>query len=388
MRVLFQFLATGGSGGWSNVVMLLRAFAQEFPDDQICVVCTEASVPTTLGDCANVKLHIIRSPTSHELKRFWFELHEVGNLAAENRADVIWSLNIGPYMHTGIPQVLSLHNAFQVYPWRECAKFHPRAAPILFGLRWFFRRSLRCSDAAIVQTPLMEGYLRQIAGAPAQVASIPKSVEGLSELHQDLPPAALTGNLRPGKFKYLYVATVGPHKNHGVIVEATRLLAQRSVNVQVVLTISPQEAEQIAGARAHELIAGGQLLCIGWVSKSQLRSIYDHCDACIMPSLLESLSSSYLEAMAWSRPQIVSDYPFARDTCGDAALFASNSPRAWAQEMERLACNESMRAELVHRGHMRIAEYPPTWGHAARLVRDFLHLTVQRAATVRTHSPA
>jgi hypothetical protein len=38
-----------------------------------------------------------------------------------------------------------------------------------------------------------------------------------------------------------------------------------------------------------------------------------------MPSKLESLSSSHLEAMSWSVPQVVSDLPFARETCGIAS---------------------------------------------------------------------
>jgi glycosyltransferase involved in cell wall biosynthesis len=360
--------------------MLLVALASEFPEDQIDVVCTEASVPFKEPPPSNIHVHVLDARLPHEAQRLLFETFQVARLARRLRADVIWSLNVGPYIRTGIPQVLSLHNAFQVYPWRECAKYHPGSAPVLAGLRAFFRRSLRCSDAAIVQTPLMREYLGRISGAPERVKAIPKSVEELSERGQAGVPAALMSGSRDSSFKYLYVATIGPHKNHRVVIEATRMLVQRNVNVQLVLTLTTSEAESIAGDIARELIARGSLLCVGWVTKAQLRAMYDFCDGCVMPSLLESLSSCHLEAMAWSKPQIVSDCAFAHDTCGDAASFVPDAAPAWAGEMERVALNPAIGADLIERGHRRIAQFPSTWGHAARQVREFLASTVQQAA--------
>jgi glycosyltransferase involved in cell wall biosynthesis len=387
LRILFQYLASGYGGGLSNVALLLRAMADEFPLDELHIACTPASIPKDVSQNANIFVHVLGGRTPLELQRLWFESTSVRRMALQIGADIIWSLNVGPYIRTGIPQVLSLHNAFQVYPWGECARFHPGSAPILAGLRLFFRRSLRCSDAAIVQTPLMGKYVQGISGAPDRIAALPKSVEGLADLHQDPAPDVLTSNTRPGSFRFLYVATIAPHKNHSVIIEATRLLAERDPNVQLVLTLTPAEAEQVAGMVVHQMIARGNLLCIGWVTKSQLRSVYEACNACLMPSLLESLSSCHLEAMAWSKPQVVSDCPFARDTCGTAALFAPNTARAWADEMGRLMCSEALRTELVTRGQKRIAEFPATWRHAARHVRDFLASTVQQAATSNLRGP-
>lgn len=387
LRILFQYLASGAGGGMSNVALLLRAMAHEFPEDTLDLACTRGAVPDDVSGAPNVRIHIIGGKVPLELQRVSFETRRIRQFAKQLAVDVIWSLNIGPYIRTGIPQVLSLHNAFQVYPWEDCARYHPSPAAKLAALRLFFRRSLQCSDGLIVQTPLMEEYVRRIAGVPRLVISIPKAVEGLADLQQAPAPEALATGSRPGVFRFLYVSTMTPHKNHLVLMEAMRLLCNRGLNVQLVLTLTPAEAELVGGGLARELSSRGHLLCIGWVSKQQLRSVYDQSDACVMPSLLESLSSCHLEAMAWSKPQLVSDCPFARDTCGDAAVFVPNSPLAWSRQMVRLMNDQALRMELVERGRRRITAFPPTWRDVAARVRKVLQLSVQRAAGFEPFSP-
>ena len=354
--------------------MLLRALAEEYSQDHIDVVCPHAAIPGILSSLPNLQVHPLLSRLPLEAKRLIFESQQVGALARRLRADVIWSLNVGPYVRTGIPQVLSLNNAFQVYPWRDCANFHPKSRAVLAGLRWFFRHSLRRSDAAIAQTPLMRQYLQRIPGSPRRIAVIPKSVEGLLDADMRPLPAAMKSALRPDCFRFLYVATSAVHKNHATAIRACELLAQRQPNVQLVLTLEPEQALAIGGSLAQRLLASGHLSCVGWVEKSYLRSLYESCDACIMPSMLESLSSSYLEAMGWSRPQIVSDLPFARDTCGNAALYAeSTSPSDWSGQMEELAGNRGVRDQLIAKGLAQLGSFPSSWRDMAHQVRSFLY---------------
>ncbi len=46
--------------------------------------------------------------------------------------------------------------------------------------------------------------------------------------------------------------------------------------------------------------------------------------------LSECLSSSHLEAFAYSKPQIVADVPYAHDLCKNAALYANpNDVNDW-----------------------------------------------------------
>ena len=91
-----------------------------------------------------------------------------------------------------------------------------------------------------------------------------------------------------------------------------------------------------------------------------------------MPSLLESLSSAHLEAMAWGKPQVVSDLPYAHDLCGSAAIYVDpNSPSDWAREIERVGKDSALVNRLVIHGKERIKKFPSTWSDSAKMVREF-----------------
>ena len=49
--------------------------------------------------------------------------------------------------------------------------------------------------------------------------------------------------------------------------------------------------------------------------------LYNQADAMFLPTLLETFSASYPEAMKMERPILTSDLDFAKDICGDAALY-------------------------------------------------------------------
>ncbi len=121
------------------------------------------------------------------------------------------------------------------------------------------------------------------------------------------------------------------------------------------------------------LIESGHLLPLGWINKEQLLAVYEACDACVMPSKSEQLSSAHLEAMHWRKPQISADLPYAHDLCGDATLYADpDDPADWAAKMQTLMENPERRDRLVAAGLDRMKSFPKTWKEVARRVRTFL----------------
>ncbi len=375
MRILFQYLS-GGGGGLSNIILLLGAYAREFPGDELIVVCSRGSDLEQLSPLPNVTLVTIPLGRAKEWTRFRLGMSGLRRLAATHRPDAVWSLNLGAYRRLPVPNLLAVNNPHQVYPL-AITRLHPGTPLRAALLRFFFRRSLAVADAALLQTPLMADYLRKVPGAPRRVFVVPKAVEGEADVRNDPLPAALAEQLsrardRGGRL-WLYVSTALPHKNHAMILTAFDELARRESHECLVLTISAGEAEAIGGARATALLGSGRVIAAGWVRKHHLRALYGACDACVMPSLLESLSSAHLEAMEWGKPQIAADLPYARDLCGDAALYVpAETPVAWADAIADLSGDAARRDDLVTRGKARIAEFPPTWNECARRVRDGL----------------
>lgn len=375
MRVLFQYFS-GGGGGLSNVILLLGAYAREFSEDELIVVCSEGSDLSRLSSYSNVRLVFIPVGRIKEWTRFKLGFLGLRRLVEEYKVDLVWSLNIGAYRKLSVPNLLALNNAHQVYPW-AITRFHPGSPVRVALLRFFFRLSLRVADGALLQTPLMAEYLGRTPGAPSRIFVVPKAVESgedvrRAELPGDLAEKILQGR-RQGRRLWLYVATAMPHKNHKVVLDALGELVKRGVSDSLVLTLSPEEAIVYGGERVVELIREGRLILTGWVGKMHLHALYEACDACLMPSLLESLSSSHLEAMEWMKPQIVADLPYAHDLCGDSAVYVQpDSSLAWADAIEALSGDLELQERLVAAGRQRISEFPATWSECAQRVRGCL----------------
>ena len=372
MRILFRNSDPGSGGGVSGVAQMMEAYCGRFPDDRLRIQCAGESPLAALGRFPNVEVEPLAG-SRREIHRLAWAAHGIRRQLAHTACDLVWSMNVGPLVKTAVPQVLSIQNAYQVCPWR-LARRHAGGRTRVAALRWFFRRSLGCADAAIVQTDLMKEYVQAIPGCPERVEVVPKAVVSTADDGgQPLSPA-LERTLRrasaAGAFTALYAATYGPHKNHRLLAEAMEICRRSAVPVRLVVTLTAAEWAAAAGAAAEGLVRSGHAIAAGWVPKDQLRALYAGVDCCVMPSLLESLSSAHLEAMEWRRPQIAADLPYAREVCGDAALYAdpADAPE-WVGQLERLRDDRGLRERLVSRGAARLAGFPATWSAMAERLR-------------------
>lgn len=365
MKIMFQYFY-GGGGAVENFYCLLSALiCKGDQKHQFIIVCDKSSKLCDLNKYDNVTIHHPKDLIVKELSRLYLGCIGFKKLVKYYNPDLIWSLNLGSYTKLNVPNVLSLNNAHQVYPI-EHTKSHPGSRFRVMLLRFFFRVSLSKSDLLITQTETIANYVKLI-NSKKEIAVVPKVAEvGMdSEELNDITKQQLED--LPG-VKLLYIATSYAHKNHVVIIDALDELINEGEDVSLILSISNDEAIQIAGIKAKNLIGKGILLCLGWVEKSTLKNFYDMSDICLMPSKLESLSSSHLEAMSWSVPQIVSDLPFARETCGNAALYANpDSSSLWVKEIRELISDESLRGFLINQGHKQLEKYPKDWGEMAQL---------------------
>lgn len=379
MRILFQYF-TGGGGGLANIILLLQAISKQFPQDHIDIVCSRSSTLNSLGTLPNIKVLSYGGNKHQEIDRVFLGFCGLNRIARERESDIIWSLNLGSYVRTHVPQVLSVNNPHQVYPW-EVTRYHPDSPFNVAALRWFFRKSLRVSDGVIVQTPIMGDYVKRISGAPDHIGVVPKAVEKTQDVVPEALPADITKMLKEGlgenAFTFLYVSTYIPHKSHKTLIDAFHILATEDVKVRVIFTVGVDELIAFGGQKARRLVESGHLIPVGWTEKAYLRALYDACDACLMPSVLESLSSAHLEAMQWSKPQIAADLPYARDLCGNAALYVSAKDSvAWATQIKGFMLDNVIRIKLIEDGHARMKQFPATWAEVACKVHAFLEQTI------------
>jgi glycosyltransferase involved in cell wall biosynthesis len=171
-----------------------------------------------------------------------------------------------------------------------------------------------------------------------------------------------------GPFTFLCLTRYYGHKNLEIVVEAMRLLGRyTSRKAKCVFTVS---ADQHPGARrlirSIEQYGLSELISVvGRVQKDRLGEIYRSSDALLMPTLLESYTRTYAEAMSFGVPILTSDRDFARFLCEDAALyFDPLDANAVARAMATVIEDADLRGRLAANGR-RLLERAPTWEQIA-----------------------
>ncbi|HCJ7515447.1 TPA: glycosyltransferase, partial [Acinetobacter baumannii] len=280
--------------------------------------------------------------------------------------DIIWSMNVGPYVKTSAYHVLSLNNAFQVCD-ANLLEIHPSGSFRVSLLRFFFRLSMRYTNLTILQTPFMEKLVKKNFHNTKTVVA-KKSVGISNNLSNDKNIGCK--KINPDDFNIIYVATDYPYKRHLLLLKALNLFNNEIPNLKLIVTLTYEQCLNIDFDLTTELHRKGILICLGWVQPKELESLYKSSKIAVMPSLIESLSSSHIEAMFWGIPQITSNLAYAKDLCKEAAYYVVDheSPQAWKDAIITLYNNPSLYEQLIQQGYREAKMLPQSWNDAANTI--------------------
>ena len=295
-------------------------------------------------------------------------------LLREFRPDWVWPLGNVPLRAPGCRQALLVMDPHLFYPRTHYALETARNRATKQLLRHHVARSLRDVDVVFCQT---ESARRRFAARFAfggRTALCPAAVSCFATVPAEVGvPAALRG--RAHEFKALVLTRYYAHKNLERVVEAFDRHREALRDVTCVLTIAPDQhpraAELLRTIRARGL--EGRFVNLGPLRQDELAAAYLACDALLHPTLLESFSSAYLEAMHFGRPILTSDLDFAHEVCGDAAEYFD----PWRADAIRdallgLRDRPGRRAELVARGRARLERSLRSWPEILRDALDVL----------------
>ena len=144
------------------------------------------------------------------------------------------------------------------------------------------------------------------------------------------------------EFRLLYIAHNHPGKNLEVINKVCELLNDK--NITFVVTIDNKSYKDIFSGNSH-------VVNLGPVAHESCPSIYSQCDFLFAPTLLETFSASYPEAMKMNLPILTSKYSFAKDVCHNAALyFDPMNPKDIVEKINTLIYNFELQELMVRNG--------------------------------------
>jgi glycosyltransferase involved in cell wall biosynthesis len=277
------------------------------------------------------------------------------------RYDIIHYHAIGPSIFSWIPALCGKKVVATIHaPDYRQAKWGMAARMLL---RLGERTAVKSATAAVSVSRLMAERLN--TKYDREVTYIPNGAEIIER-----PPFSRAENL--GLESGRYILTVGRfivERGFHTLLEAYGMI---DTDLRLVIVGDARFEEEYA-SRLREL-ADGRVLFPGYLCGSILDELYAHCAFYVLPSTVEGLPISLIEAMSHSRPVLVSDIPENLEVAGGIAkTFEAGDSGDLARSMRDML--ETGEEELVERGRRGLervmSEY--TWdGVADRLERLYL----------------
>lgn len=165
-------------------------------------------------------------------------------------------------------------------------------------------------------------------------------------------------------FKLLTLSAFYPNKNLEIINDVIQLIPEE-LDIKFYLTL-PDDIFKT------KFIKSNKIINLGVQNIEDCPQIMYSCDVMFLPTLLETFSASYPEAMVMNKPILTSNYSFARSICGDAAeYFDPLSAEDIANKIINLVGNLKRLNELADLGRKKVIDFPSSKERAIKYLNIF-----------------
>lgn len=122
--------------------------------------------------------------------------------------------------------------------------------------------------------------------------------------------------------KLIYPANFWAHKNHAVLIEALRMVIDRTgMQLQLFLSGSNRGSQEMISNLVKKLELENSVNFVGFLSEIDLNELYKECSLLVFPSLIGPDNLPPLEALTFGCKIAVADIPGAREQFGEFATY-------------------------------------------------------------------
>jgi glycosyltransferase involved in cell wall biosynthesis len=352
MKLLVDCVPISIGGGIQVAIALLVSLCEQTEVVWQAVVPTqmEAALPPEIVADARVILVTKES-----------QFNRVGlrkTLIAIERAfapDVVFTVFGPAYFRARAPHVVGFALPYLIY---ERDGPIPAATPFERLGDWLRCLMLRQADHLVVETQTVRDRLaRRLRIDPAGISVIGNSVNPLLVRQADAASAPA------GSFNFLIPSAYYLHKNLEIVPRVAAAMRRLDPDLDFAFrfTLKPDGAHwQALAGQALRLDVADRLITLGVLRLEELAHAYREASAVFLPTLREASTAVYPESFYFQRPLVTSDMDFARELCGDAALFvAPLAPEEIAFRLIGLVHSPEMRLRFVKAGVQQLARIYP-----------------------------
>lgn len=353
----------GDAGGYVVGINFVRALAKVAPQHQFLIAS-----PVGIG-YEDLKLTKGSKIYPYTLKRtnkdrVIFDEFILPRVLKDYRPDVIFGMCNRGLRNPPARQAFLLHGPQFVYGVKHYKKEILSRKLVLQYHKYCLKSSLRWTDLVFCQTPIMRERFARVFNYPIeQIKIMPNAVSEYAKL----PKGAV---LKPDIFNkgaYLnlfFLSRFYAHKNPEILIDVFRKHREPLKDVRCIITIIedhhprvPRFFQNIRKYRLEENIVN-----VGPLRQEELAGYFYYSDALFFPTLLESFSGTYIEAMYFGVPILATDFDFARYICNDAALYYdADSSVDFIEKINLLRSSVSLQKDLTEKGSKRYKEFSYDW---------------------------
>lgn len=364
-------------GGVSVGRNIISAFAQVAPNKRYIV-----SIPAGLNyepicDMIPNCETLIFKHRSNLLKRWWWENMLLKPAVRRFKPDIVFALASKSLGGIECPEAILCHNPYLWYPPKYYGVYSIKEMLFLKIKTWLQCRLLR-QDLSIscnfflYQTMTAQKRIKAKYKPKASSVLCPNAISDFALMNDDKPPIPNSMQPHMGKFKLLFVTRYYPHKNLEILLKL--FSDQRKYLEDCTLFLSIDRDQGPGAKRLLDSITQNKLddrlVNVGPIPQERLGSWYRNCDALLMPTILESFSGTYLEAMHFGLPILTSDLDFSHEICDTAAMYFNPWDTASIRDtIIELRDKPELVKKLKQAGSNRLLSMKKNW---CEIVRELL----------------
>lgn len=303
----------------------------------------------------NYKSNVIISKNFF-ISRAIFEYIDLRNFLKRKNISVVYTFfGAGLPCPSGVKSIVSVAYPIICYPDSPFWKYIPKS----YYLKQKAKNYLRCkrisaADVIVTETEVMKNRLIKYVGINNDKIIVfpPTPSKYINECFIRHQPQKVT--------RVLILSSLLPHKNLWRLYEITLCLLKLEVrNFKFIVSAKRSEFERIQNALLPNDVVDNHFEFVGPVAVNKINYLYENADVMMNISDLESFSNNYMEAWKSALPQICSDRDFAREICGDSAIYVEpHQPESIAKGIMKLCEDHQLRKNLATAGKGRIKLLP------------------------------
>lgn len=272
--------------------------------------------------------------------------------------DIVYSVGAPSYVSFINPEVLRLTNSWLFGNYKLPLSTYPgikkyKTLFILFVQRLYIKKR----HYIITQTNVAkEEISSSLKISKERIFVIPNVYSSIFDVN--IKNTKETSN----KVRIFCFAAPYNHKNIDIIPELIHYLVKKGMtNFEFLVTIpsdfNPKWQEKFY-QKCNNLNVGDFIKNLGKIDFKKAPEIYQQSDILFLPTLFETFSVTYLEAMASGVPIVTTDLPFAREVCDKAAIyFKPKDPKNAAERIFEIIMNKDLKESLFLSGKERIKTF-------------------------------